>query len=172
MRELLEQVDRHGRFTVGPSEHNCGVAHFLALQYCRTRGFRDMYARMTQDLSAAVAKKHEMIRRHFAAKGEVIGDMPLSAVSEENAPLEHAAFMFLGRFVERVMPVLLDHIWSIGDNQTPLPLLSSVPRRSLSACQPPPLMAAAGLRPGGSRSYCRFLHVIFSSFESGTTSPP
>ncbi len=126
VRDLLEEVDRHGRFTVGPSERNLGVAHFVALQYCRTRGFRDMHASMVQGLSAAVAEKHDMIRRHLAANDELVGDaMPLTTVSEENAPLEHAAFMFVGRFVESVMPVLLDHIWSIGDNRTPLPLFTS-----------------------------------------------
>jgi hypothetical protein len=62
----------------------------------------------------------------MAAKGEVVQDaVPEVTVSEENAPLKHAEFMFVEGFVERVMPVVLDHIWSIGDNNTPQPLFTS-----------------------------------------------
>jgi len=126
LRELLNEVERWHGFTPGVSERNLGVAHFLVFQFCRTREFRDTHARMVEELSAAVAKKHEMVRQHLASQG-MGGGPPMSPITipEERAPLEHAEFMFVGDFATRVMPILMHHIWSVAVNDTPQPLFTS-----------------------------------------------
>src|SRR5262249_42226664 len=91
VRELLDEVEKREEFTPGPSERNLAVAHFLALQFCRTREFRDTYKRMLEGLSKAVAKKHELVRQAMAARGEVVADaMPEINVPESQEPLQHA----------------------------------------------------------------------------------
>ena len=126
VQELLSEVELRGRFTPGPSERNLGVAHFLAMQFCRTREFRDTHARMLEQLGNVIANKHEFARQHMAAQGEVIEvEPPLKPATGEMVPLQHADFIFNGSFVERVMPVLLGHIWLIAQNDTSQPLFTS-----------------------------------------------
>lgn len=126
VRNLLDEVYCNNRFSSGITERNCSVAHFLVFQFCRTRGFRDTHARMVEELSAAVAKKHEFARQHLASRG-LSGGPPMSPVTipDERASLEHAEFMFVGDFVNRVMPILMRHIWFVAVNETPQPLLTS-----------------------------------------------
>lgn len=124
--DLLDEVQRNGVFTPGITERNLGVAHFLVFQFCRTRGFRDTHARMVEEFSAAVAKKHEFARQHLVSQG-LGGGPPMSPITipDERASLEHAEFMFVGDFSNRVMPILMHHIWSVAVNDTSQPLITS-----------------------------------------------
>jgi hypothetical protein len=145
VRDLLDEVQRDDGFTPGVTERNLGVAHFLVFQFCRTRGFRDTYARMVEELAVAVAKKHELVRQHLASQGLGAGP-PMSPIiiPEDSAPLEHAEFMFVGDFANRVMPILMHHIWSVAVNDTPQPLLTSDAPVVLNPHVSHPLFGGAG----------------------------
>ncbi|MHB8973723.1 MAG: DUF4238 domain-containing protein [Pirellulaceae bacterium] len=145
IRDLLDEVQRNGGFTPGIIERNLGVAHFLVFQFCRTRGFRNTYARMVEEFSAAVAKEHELVRQHLASQG-LGGGPPMSPITipDEMASLEHAEFMFVGDFANRVMPILMHHIWSVAVNDTPQPLLTSDAPVVLYPHVTHPLLGGAG----------------------------
>ena len=119
-------MQRCDRFTPGITERNLSVAHFLVSQYCRTRGFRDTYCQMVQDVSDAVANKHEFARQYLASQGRDGGPrMSPVTIPKDQAPLEHAAFMFLSGFSGQVMSIMMNQIWCLGINDSAEPLLTS-----------------------------------------------
>lgn len=145
VRDLLDEVQRDDGFTPGITERNLSVAHFLVFQFCRTRGFRDTHVRMVEEFSAAVAKKHEFVRQHLASQG-LGGGPPMSPITipDERASLEHAEFMFVSDFANRVMRILMNHIWSVAVNDTPHPLLTSDAPVVLNPHSTHPLFGGAG----------------------------
>jgi len=126
IRDLLDEVKQKDGFTPGPSERNRTIAHFLVMQYCRTREFRDTFTYAIRELSSAVAKKHEFAQRYKAERGEVIkSENPIIPIPPGITPLEHARIMFDQPLIERIMFILFQHIWLIADNQTPQPFFTS-----------------------------------------------
>ena len=113
-------------FTPGPSDRNRTIAHFLLMQYCRTRDFRDAIGSAMAELSSMITYKNNISIKYMAEKGEEIKSQPCPTLDGMvMSPLSHAKFMFGSTFVNEVFPTLLEHIWLIGDNVTSQPLFTS-----------------------------------------------
>ena len=126
VQELLSEVELRGRFTPGPSERNLGVAHFLAMQFCRTREFRDTHARMLEQLGNVIANKHEFARQHMAAQGEVIEVEPPLKARHRRDGTSPACGFHLQRLLCRTSHAGASrHIWLIAQDDTSQPLFTS-----------------------------------------------
>jgi hypothetical protein len=126
LKELLAEVERDGRFQPDIPGRKPTLAYFIALQYCRTRQFRDMYAGMIAGLSKTVEEKHALVQKYFEEKGEHVAVQPAGlTIPPESAPLEHAAFMFNGTFMQSAVPILMQHSWVIGENKSDHPFFTS-----------------------------------------------
>ena len=123
--QLLTEIARTGCFDLKVPERKVTFAYFIALQFCRTLQFRNMYSQMMESLATAINDKHDFARRYFAEKQEKVVVQSFDVNTTQLTPLEHADFMFNGPFIARVVPILLDHIWIVCDNQGAEPFYTS-----------------------------------------------
>jgi hypothetical protein len=123
IRDLLDEVRQNRRFSPGRSPRNEVLAHFLLIQACRTREFRDTMTDAYRKLMIASKDMRAFMKKKLADKGEEV--MPDREALPEMTPLDQARFMFDGPFVAAVLPMLFNHLWLVGDNQTPHLLYTS-----------------------------------------------
>ncbi|MGP0066281.1 MAG: DUF4238 domain-containing protein [Isosphaeraceae bacterium] len=126
MRGLLEEVQKTGSFTPGPSDRNQILAHFLIIQASRTREFRDSFTAM---MHKAIAFGEDIFAAARNSRMEESGvielEIPIMPYRPEMSSLDHAKFLLNPEFASGVIRILFDHIWLIGENQTLQPLYTS-----------------------------------------------
>jgi hypothetical protein len=130
IRVLIDEVVQTGRFTPGWSERNQIIAHFLVIQYIRTREFRNSFGSMIAQLSFVRS-------RLMAKRGEtVVSKNPIEPIPHDMPSLAHARCMFDESFIEWITGIFLGHVWLIGDNQTDHHLYTSDAPISISSTMP------------------------------------
>ncbi len=123
--ELLEEVEQTDKFTPGPSHRNRTIADFL-MEHRRTRNFRNWISAAMEGVTSLVVDQQNLAVKLVAGRGETVTSAQWPKPGPiEMSPLAHAKFIFGGKFISKIFPIIFDHIWLIGDNQTSQPLYTS-----------------------------------------------
>jgi hypothetical protein len=117
-KALLVELEQTNRCDLSVPERKRTLAYFISLQFCRTLQFRTLHSQVASELAGVVNNILHSVRQPPATQhGDRVSQSVDVTTSTELAPLEHAAFMFNGSFIERAMAPLMDCIWIVCDNQ-------------------------------------------------------
>jgi hypothetical protein len=122
--DLVKEVEYCGKFTPGKSERNRGLAALLVMQSIRTREYREFQ----DDLVRQVGEFYNELQDSSAGQTSAFDGMARvtrRSIFSPITPLQHARVMFNLSYIESVMTILFEHIWVVGENNTPQPLFTS-----------------------------------------------
>jgi hypothetical protein len=109
---VLEDAERKGSVDFKKVDTRVILTRFVALQFVRTRQFRDMITNCMTTLAATLNEKQRFAYEKAKATGMEVEE-PKPFVPEPLSATDQADYMYGEEFMNRLMRIFISHVWTL-----------------------------------------------------------